>query len=114
MNDAVTQQSRLKALIAKGKEQGYLTYAEVNDHLPDDISDPDQVEDIIQMSNDMGIQVFEQAPDADDMILSEGDSSADDIAAAEAAAALAAVETEAGRTKNRRIDVVIKPDLETN
>ncbi|MEM9396406.1 MAG: RNA polymerase sigma factor RpoD [Pseudomonadota bacterium] len=98
MNDAVTQQSRLKALIAKGKEQGYLTYAEVNDHLPDDISDPDQVEDIIQMINDMGIQVFEQAPDADDMILSEGDSSADDIAAAEAAAALAAVETEAGRT----------------
>ncbi|MEM1145757.1 MAG: RNA polymerase sigma factor RpoD, partial [Pseudomonadota bacterium] len=98
MNDAVTQQSRLKSLIAKGKEQGYLTYAEVNDHLPDDISDPDQVEDIIQMINDMGIQVFEQAPDADDMLLTEGDSSADDIAAAEAAAALAAVETEAGRT----------------
>jgi phosphosulfolactate synthase (CoM biosynthesis protein A) len=53
MNDAVSQQSRLKSLIAKGKEQGYLTYAEVNDHLPDDISDPDQVEDIIQMINDM-------------------------------------------------------------
>jgi hypothetical protein len=98
MNDAVTQQSRLKALIAKGKEQGYLTYAEVNDHLPEDISDPDQVEDIIQMINDMGIQVFEQAPDADELLLTEGDSSADDIAAAEAAAALAAVETEAGRT----------------
>ena len=98
MNNAVTQQSRLKSLIAKGKEQGYLTYAEVNDHLPEDISDPDQVEDIIQMINDMGIQVFEQAPDADDLILSDGDGSADDIAAAEAAAALAAVETEAGRT----------------
>ncbi|MEH6515124.1 MAG: RNA polymerase sigma factor RpoD [Halioglobus sp.] len=98
MTDAVKQQSRLKDLIAKGKEQGYLTYAEVNDHLPEDISDPDQVEDIIQMINDMGIQVFEVAPDADDLLMADGDSSADDIAAAEAAAALAAVETEAGRT----------------
>ena len=98
MTDVVQQQSRLKDLIAKGKEQGYLTYAEVNDHLPQDISDPDQVEDIIQMINDMGIQVFEVAPDADDLLLTEGDNSADDIAAAEAAAALAAVETEAGRT----------------
>ena len=98
MTDVVQQQSRLKALIAKGKEQGYLTYAEVNDHLPEDISDPDQVEDIIQMINDMGIQVFEVAPDADELLMTEGDSSADDIAAAEAAAALAAVETEAGRT----------------
>ena len=97
MTDVVQQQSRLKDLIAKGKEQGYLTYAEVNDHLPQDISDPDQVEDIIQMINDMGIQVFESAPDADELLMSEGDS-ADDIAAAEAAAALAAVETEAGRT----------------
>ncbi|MEM1154674.1 MAG: RNA polymerase sigma factor RpoD, partial [Pseudomonadota bacterium] len=70
---------------------------EVNDHLPEDISDPDQVEDIIQMINDMGIQVFEAAPDADELLMSESDS-ADDIAAAEAAAALAAVETEAGRT----------------
>jgi len=90
-------QSRIKDLIAKGKEQGYLTYAEVNDHLPEDISDPDQVEDIIQMINDMGIQVFEEAPDADQLLLSESDS-ADDVAAAEAAAALAAVETEVGRT----------------
>jgi RNA polymerase primary sigma factor len=98
MNDVVQQQSRLKDLIAKGKEQGFLTYAEVNDHLPEDISDPDQVEDIIQMINDMGIQVFEVAPDADTLLITEGDSSADDIAAAEAAAALAAVETEAGRT----------------
>jgi RNA polymerase primary sigma factor len=98
MKDAVQEQSRLKDLIAKGKEQGYLTYSEVNDHLPEDISDPDQVEDIIQMINDMGIQVFEVAPDADTLLMTEGDSSADDIAAAEAAAALAAVETEAGRT----------------
>jgi RNA polymerase primary sigma factor len=98
MTDVAQQQSRLKDLIAKGKEQGYLTYAEVNDHLPEDISDPDQVEDIIQMINDMGIQVFEIAPDADELLMTEGDSSADDIAAAEAAAALAAVETEAGRT----------------
>ena len=98
MTDVVKQQSRLKDLIAKGKEQGYLTYAEVNDHLPQDISDPDQVEDIIQMINDMGIQVFESAPDADDLIMTEGDSAADDIASAEAAAALAAVETEVGRT----------------
>ncbi len=98
MTNAAQQQSRLKDLIAKGKEQGYLTYSEVNDHLPQDISDPDQVEDIIQMINDMGIQVFESAPDADDLLLTDGDASADDIAAAEAAAALAAVETEAGRT----------------
>ncbi|HEY6131502.1 MAG TPA: RNA polymerase sigma factor region1.1 domain-containing protein, partial [Halioglobus sp.] len=98
MTDVAHQQSRLKDLIAKGKEQGYLTYSEVNDHLPQDISDPDQVEDIIQMINDMGIQVFESAPDVDELLMTEGDSSADDIAAAEAAAALAAVETEAGRT----------------
>ncbi len=98
MTDVVQQESRLKNLIARGMEQGYLTYAEVNDHLPRDISDPDQVEDIIQMINDMGIKVFEVAPDADDMLMADGDSSADDIAAAEAAAALAAVETEAGRT----------------
>ena len=95
MSETEQQQSRLKTLIAKGKEQGYLTYTEVNDHLPQDISDPDQVEDIIQMINDLGIQVFETAPDADEILLTEEDST-DDIAAAEAAAALAAVETEAG------------------
>ena len=92
------QQSRIKELIARGREQGYLTYAEVNDHLPQDISDPDQVEDIIQMINDMGIKVFETAPDADQLMVEGGDSATDEIAAAEAAAALAAVETEAGRT----------------
>ena len=92
------QQSKLKELIQKGKEQGFLTYAEVNDHLPEEISDPDQVEDIIQMINDLGIQVFEAAPEADDLMMSDDDQSTDEIAAAEAAAALAAVETEAGRT----------------
>ncbi len=91
------QQSRLKELIAKGKEQGYITYAEVNDHLPDDISDPDQIEDIIRMINDMGITVYETAPDPDELLSSE-ENTADELAAEEAAAALAAVETEAGRT----------------
>ncbi len=97
-DDAQEKQSRIKELIARGKEQGYLTYAEVNDHLPEDISDPDQVEDIIQMINDMGIRVYETAPDADTLLMTDGDAAADEIAAAEAAAALAAVETEAGRT----------------
>jgi len=98
MTENTQQQSRIKELIVRGKEQGYLTYAEVNDHLPQDISDPDQVEDIIQMINDMGIKVYEKAPEADDILMSDNDASADEIAAAEAAAALAAVETEAGRT----------------
>ena len=94
------QQSRLKVLIAKGKDQGYLTYAEVNDHLPDDISDPDQIEEIISMINDMEITVYESAeavPDADEL-LSAADNTSDDVAAAEAAAALAAAEKETGRT----------------
>ena len=99
MADLIAPQSSLKTLIAKGKEQGYLTYSEVNDHLPESISDPDQVEDIIQMINDMGIKVFEAAPDADALLLNEeSDTGADEVAAAEAAAALAAVENEAGRT----------------
>jgi len=92
-----SQQSRLKDLIAKGKEQNYLTYAEVNDHLPEDISDPEQVEEIIQMINDMGIQVFDEAPDAESLLLTSGDTSADEIAD-EAVAVLTAVESEAGRT----------------
>ena len=91
------QQSRLKDLIAKGKEQGFLTYAEVNDHLPEDISDPDQIEDIIRMINDMGIMVYETAPDPDELMNAE-ENTADELAAEEAAAALAAVETEVGRT----------------
>ena len=90
------QQSRLKELISKGREQGYLTYSEVNDHLPDEISDPDQIEDIISMINDMGIAVHESAPESDDL-MQEGDST-DELAAEEAAAVLVAVENEAGRT----------------
>ncbi|UXD88597.1 RNA polymerase sigma factor RpoD [Thalassolituus hydrocarboniclasticus] len=92
---ANTQQSRLKELIAKGKEQGYLTYAQVNDHLPDDIANPDQVEDIIRMINDIGIPVSEVAPDGDSLFMSDA---ADDAAAEEAAAALALVESDVGRT----------------
>jgi len=92
------QQSQLKLLIAKGKEQGFLTYAEVNDHLPDDIVDPEQIEDIIGMINDMGIQVHETAPDADTLILSDDTESTDEVAAEEAAAALATVDSEFGRT----------------
>jgi RNA polymerase primary sigma factor len=91
---ASTQQSRLKELIAKGKEQGYLTYAQVNDHLPDDIANPDQVEDIIRMINDIGIPVSENAPDGESLF----NDAADDAAAEEAAAALALVESDVGRT----------------
>src|SRR6478609_4138231 len=98
MSESVKQQSRLKDLIARGKEQGFLTYAEVNDHLPEDISDPDQVEDIIQMINDMGIRVFEIVPDAEALLMADGEAAIDEAAAAEAAAALAAVENEVGRT----------------
>ena len=91
-----TPQSQLKLLVAKGKEQGYLTYAEVNDHLPEDIVDSDQVEDIIQMINDMGIKVVETAPDADELLMEQ--STTDDDAADAAAQALATVESEIGRT----------------
>ena len=92
------QQSRLKELIAKGKEQGYLTYAQVNDHLPQDISNPDQVEDIIRMINDIGINVTEAVPDEDAFPMAEESEPADEAAAEEAAAALAAVENDGGRT----------------
>jgi RNA polymerase, sigma 70 subunit, RpoD len=71
MSEQAQKQSRIKDLINKGREQGYLTYDEVNDHLPDDISDPDQVEDIIQMINDMGIRVYEVAPDADELLMNQ-------------------------------------------
>ena len=98
MSATAQQQSRLKELIALGREQGYLTYAEVNDHLPEDISDPEQVEDIIGMINDMGINVFETAPDADALLMAEEAADTDEAAAEEAAAALAAVATDIGRT----------------
>ncbi|MEF1279757.1 RNA polymerase sigma factor RpoD [Vibrio fortis] len=91
-------QSQLKLLVIKGKEQGYLTYAEVNDHLPAEIVDSEQVEDIIQMINDMGIKVVETAPDADDLALNDDDTITDEDAAEAAAAALSSVENEIGRT----------------
>ncbi|MET0121573.1 MAG: RNA polymerase sigma factor region1.1 domain-containing protein, partial [Candidatus Thiodiazotropha sp. 6PLUC9] len=92
------QQSQLKQLIAKGKEQGFLTYAEVNDHLPEGIVEPEQIEDIIRMINDMGITVHESAPDLEDTNLSDNAVSADEDAAEAAAAALASVDSEFGRT----------------
>ncbi|QXC57137.1 RNA polymerase sigma factor RpoD [Vibrio mimicus] len=91
-------QSQLKQLVLRGKEQGYLTYAEVNDHLPAEIVDSEQVEDIIQMINDMGIKVVETAPDADDLALSDDTTITDEDAAEAAAAALSSVESEIGRT----------------
>ncbi len=92
------QESQLKLLIAHGKEQGFLTYREVNDHLPDEIVDPEQIEDIISMINDMGIPVHEVAPDTDTLLLADTAVSTDDDAAEEAAAALAAVDSDFGRT----------------
>ena len=91
------QQSQLKQLIAKGKMQGYLTYAEVNDHLPSDIVDPEQIEDIIGMINEMGIQVYETAPDEDSLITDSAAVTTDDEDAEEVAA-LASVDSEFGRT----------------
>ncbi|NUF49202.1 RNA polymerase sigma factor RpoD [Gilliamella sp. ESL0250] len=90
-------QSQLKLLIIRGKELGYLTYADVNDHLPEEIIDSDQIEDIIQMINDMGIQVLEEAPDSDELLLSDN---VPDEEAVEAATALVLsnVESEIGRT----------------
>jgi RNA polymerase primary sigma factor len=92
------QAQQLKDLIARGKEQGFLTYAEVNDHLPNDIVDPEQIEDIVNMINDMGITVHEKAPDAESILLSDAAVSNDDDAAEEAEAALASVDAEFGRT----------------
>ena len=93
------QTQQLKDLIARGKEQGYLTYAEVNDHLPNGIVDPEQIEDIVNMINDMGIAVHEKAPDAETLLMSETAVSSDDEdAAEEAEAALASVDAEFGRT----------------
>ncbi len=92
------QQSEIKKLITRGKEQGYLTYAEVNDHLPDDIVDPEQIEDIIGMINDMGIQVHESAPDAETLLLQESSSVQDDEAVTEEAIQVLSAVEETGRT----------------
>ena len=96
--DKSQKRSQLKELITKGKEQGYLTYAEVNDHLPADVIDSDQIEDIIRMINDMGITVHETAPDADELLMADETQVEDEDAAEAAAAALASVEADFGRT----------------
>src|SRR2546423_3820788 len=92
------RQSQLKLLIARGKEQGYLTYAQVNDHLPSEIVDPEQIEDIVNTINDMGIPVYEKAPDTESLLQTEPSQPADEEAIEEAAAALAALDAELGRT----------------
>ena len=100
-NERQAPQSDIKQLISKGLEQGYLTYAEVNDHLPDDLVDPEQIEDIIGMINGMGIEVHEVAPDVDTLLLADGTTGGrevDDTAAEEAAATLTALDGEGGRT----------------
>ncbi|MDE2304823.1 MAG: RNA polymerase sigma factor RpoD, partial [Gammaproteobacteria bacterium] len=92
------RQSQLKLLIARGKEQGYLTYVEVNDHLPSEIVDPEQIEDIVNMINDMGIPVYEKAPDAESLLLTDATATPDEEAVEEATAALANLDAEFGRT----------------
>lgn len=96
--DQEQQRSRLKELIARGKDQGYLTYAEVNDHLPADIADPEQIEEIISMINDMGIRVAEVAPEVEELLLADNEATTDEIAEEEVASALASVDSEFGRT----------------
>ena len=90
--------SQLQKLIARGKEQGFLTYLEVNDHLPSEIVDPEQIEEIVNIINDMGIPVYEKAPDAESLSLNDATVTTDDEAIEEAAAALATVDAEFGRT----------------
>ncbi len=92
------QQSEIKKLITRGKEQGYLTYAEVNDHLPDDIVDPEQIEDIIGMINDMGIQVHETAPDTETLLMQESSTVQDDETVTEEAIQVLSAVEETGRT----------------
>ncbi|WP_407648013.1 RNA polymerase sigma factor RpoD [Acinetobacter pollinis] len=98
MSDMNSPTSQVAALISRGKEQGYLTYAEVNDHLPDSITESEQIEDIIQMLQDVGIPVHERAPETDDTVFGESADAGDEVAEEEAAAVLASVESEPGRT----------------
>ncbi|EXW92412.1 RNA polymerase sigma factor RpoD [Acinetobacter baumannii 44327_8] len=98
MSDMHSPTSQVAALISRGKEQGYLTYAEVNDHLPDSITESEQIEDIIQMLQDVGIPVHERAPESDDPMFGESADATDEVAEEEAAAVLASVENEPGRT----------------
>jgi RNA polymerase primary sigma factor len=98
-NDVDVRRTRLKSLIVLGKERGYLTYAEINDHLPDDIQESEQIDGIIGMINDMGIQVYEEAPDAEALLMSDVTPAvADEDAVEEAEQALATVDSEFGRT----------------
>jgi len=98
--DAEARRTRLKNLIKLGKERGFLTYAEINDHLPDDMVDAEQIESIISTFNDMGIQVYDEAPDADTLLISETAPAGvpDEDAEEEAEAALSTVDPEFGRT----------------
>ncbi len=98
MSDITSPTSQVAALISRGKEQGYLTFAEVNDHLPDSITESEQIEDIIQMLNDVGIPVHDRAPESDDTMFEDTAEAADEVAEEEAAAVLASVENEPGRT----------------
>ncbi|MDO4223089.1 MAG: RNA polymerase sigma factor RpoD [Acinetobacter sp.] len=98
MSEFESQTSQVAALISRGREQGYLTYAEINDHLPDSITESEQIEDIIQMLQDVGIPVHERAPESDDAMFDDTPDAGDDVAAEEAAAVLASVENEPGRT----------------
>ena len=82
VNDADMRRMRLKTLIILGKERGYLTYAEINDHLPDDVQDSEQIDGIIGMINDMGIQVYEEAPDAESLLMSDAPPAVNDDDAA--------------------------------
>ena len=97
--DAEARRTRLKSLIILGKERGYLTYAEINDHLPDDVQETETIDNIIGMINDMGIQVYEEAPDAEVLLMSDTPPAVtDEDAVEEAEAALATVDSEFGRT----------------
>ncbi len=99
VNDADARRMRLKSLIVLGKERGYLTYAEINDHLPDDMLDAEQIEGIISMIGDMGIAVYDEAPDAETLLMSDATPAvADEDAVEEAEAALSTVDSEFGRT----------------
>ena len=106
-DQAVDSRTRLKLLIVLGKERGYLTYAEINDHLPDDVQDSEQIDGIIGMINDMGIQVYEEAPDAEVLLMSDAPPAVtDEDAVEEAEQALATVDSEFGRTTDPVLSLI--------
>ena len=96
--DPQSQQSELKRLIIKGKEQGFLTYREINDHLPEDMNDTDQIETVVNMINDMGIEVFDSAPDPDSLLLKTANTDDEEVVEEAEAVLTTAVESEFGRT----------------